>query len=341
MVVLSPDTVVWEYTLRCNSKCLHCGSNAKNPRKNELTTAESLKLVEDIKDIGFNLIVLSGGEPTLRKDWVEISEKINSERINLGIISNALEWDQSTIDAMHSLNPYAAGFSVDGEEELHDYLRGIQGSHRKVFDTIKKLKRKGVTVCAITSVNGRNLEELSLIRNRLIVYGVDAWQIQTASPMGRMAKRKDLVLTKQGYQQLGQFLSDTREKLKGYMNVQGGDCIGYFGRLEKRIRDYEWVGCMAGIKGLGIDSDGGVRGCLSIRDDSAIEGNVRNTPLKNIWQNPTNFKYTRSFDLSDLKGQCVGCDYGEKCKGGCQSQSFSFYKKFNQAPYCLSKNEQK
>ena len=65
---LNPRVVVWEYTLRCNSGCIHCGSDAKTARDNELSTQESKDLVEQIKEIGFKLIVLSGGEPTLRED---------------------------------------------------------------------------------------------------------------------------------------------------------------------------------------------------------------------------------------------------------------------------------
>ena len=161
MIKLDPKVVVWEYTLKCDSKCIHCGSDAKLPRKNELNTSESLDLVSQISDLGFNLVVLSGGEPTLRKDWVKISEKIKSENMGLGIISNALNWDSNTLDALTALDPYSIGFSVDGEKEIHDYLRGKRGSHEGVFNNIQRLKERGLTVCAVTSVNKKNLEELS------------------------------------------------------------------------------------------------------------------------------------------------------------------------------------
>ena len=338
MIELDPKVAVWEYTLRCNSKCIHCGSDAKSARNNELNTEESLNLVEQIANIGFGLVVLSGGEPTLRKDWVVTSEKIKSEGLELGIISNALAWDSKTIDTIASLNPYSVGFSVDGEKELHDYLRGAEGSHKKVFDVIRELKRRDTTVCAVTSVNKRNLEELAQIRNRLIVYGVDAWQVQMASPMGRMADNKDLVLDADDYYRFGEFVVETRERMP-YMNVQAGDCMGYFGLLESKIRDREWPGCMAGIEGLGIESDGTIKGCLSIRVPEAIEGNIRESSLKEIWENPNKFKYTRGFNISDLKGECRGCEYDVKCRGGCQSQSTAFFDEFHNAPYCFLRYE--
>lgn len=338
MVELNPKVAVWEYTLKCNSKCIHCGSNAKSSRQNELNTKESLNLVEQISDIGFGLVVLSGGEPTLRRDWITTSEKIKTEGLELGIISNALAWDSKTIDTLVSLTPYSVGFSVDGEKDLHDYLRGVKGSHDKLLDVIKKLKQKSTTVCVVTSVNKRNLEELAQIRNRLIVYDVDAWQIQMASPMGRMADNKEIVLDSDDYDKLGNFVVETRERVP-YMNIQAGDCIGYFGLLESRIRDREWPGCMAGIEGIGIESDGGVKGCLSIRTPEATEGNIRNTSLRKIWDNPKKFKYTRGFEISDLNGECKGCEYGAKCRGGCQSQSTAFFNEFHNAPYCFLRHE--
>lgn len=338
MVELDPKVVVWEYTLRCNSKCLHCGSDAVSSRSDELSFEEALDLVNQISNIGFKLVVLSGGEPTLRKDWFRTTSKIREEEMEVGIISNALAWKPETIDNLVALNPYAVGLSVDGEAELHDYLRGVQGSHKKVFNSIRELKRRNTTVCVVTSVNKRNLEELPQIRNRLIVYGVDAWQLQVASPMGRMADNRDLVLDARNYHRFGEFIIETRQRLP-YMNVQAGDCVGYFGTLEAGIRDKEWAGCMAGIESIGIESDGTVKGCLSMQTPKANEGNIRDRTLREIWEDITKFKYNRQFDISDLKGDCVDCDYGAKCRAGCQSQSIAFFDEFHNAPYCLQRHE--
>ncbi len=338
MIEINPQVAVWEYTLKCNSKCIHCGSDAKKARPDELDTAESLDLVKQLADLGFVKTVLSGGEPTMKEDWKKISEKIRAEGMDLRIIRNALRWNHDTIDTIAGLEPFAVGFSVDGEKELHDYLRGAKGSHKKIFKHIKEMKSKDVTVCAVTSVNSLNLGHLPMMRNRMIVYGVDAWQLQMASPMGRMTENKDLLLDEDEYRLFGEFIAETREKLP-YMNVQAGDCVGYFGSLEPRIRDTPWKGCAAGIQGIGIESNGNIKGCLSIQSPEAVEGNIRKNSLKEIWNDHNNFKYTRGFKKEDLKGGCKGCDYGTDCRGGCQSQSMAFFEEFNNAPYCLSRHE--
>jgi radical SAM protein with 4Fe4S-binding SPASM domain len=72
----------------------------------------------------------------------------------------------------------------------------------------------------------------------------------------------------------------------------------------------------------------------------AVEGNIRQKSLREIWENSDGFGYNRHFSVSDLKGQCKGCFYGKKCRGGCNSQSLSFFGEFNHAPFCLHKIEE-
>lgn len=335
MTELDPKIVVWELTLRCNSQCFHCGSNAtKNSREGELNTEESLDLVDQIADIGFERIILSGGEPTLRKDWQKVAEKINENGLELGIISNALAWNDQTISQLIELNPYCIGFSVDGRKDLHNELRGVSTSHEKVFWAIRELKKEEQYVCAITTVNNRNFQDMPRILERLMIYGVDSWQVQLGLPIGRMDQ--SLVLNEKEHYTLGEFLAKSQENYGGRIKVAPADCIGYYGKLGKRM-DLDWQGCWAGIKGLGINSDGTVKGCLSLRSDN--DGNVRERPLAEIWQDGSQFTYNRRFSITDLGELCIDCNVGETCKGGCQAQSYAHFESFHNSPYCFLRHE--
>ena len=334
---LNPLVVVWEYTLACNSKCIHCGSRAGKPRKSELSSLECLDLVDQLADLGFKRVILSGGEPTLREDWSETGKKIVERGMDLGIISNMLAWEKGTYDTLDSIRPWGIGFSVDGEEKLHDYIRGIEGSHKKVFSSVRELKRRGHAVCGITSVSKINLPELEKIRNRLYVHQVDSWQIQTISPMGNLDGCFEFVLDNDDHYKLAEFIAETSDMIP-WMRVRGGDCIGYFGKLEDKLYRGGWDGCSAGIKTVGIDSNGIVRGCLSIRDDKAIAGDIRKEKLAHIWNDDSRW-FNRNFKIENLGENCKGCQYGEKCKGGCQCQSLSFSGKLHNSPYCLYRHE--
>jgi MoaA/NifB/PqqE/SkfB family radical SAM enzyme len=76
IIRLVPIHVVWEITLACNLKCMHCGSRAGHVRNDELTTAECLSLVDQMAALGTREVTLIGGEAYLRRDWIEILRRI-------------------------------------------------------------------------------------------------------------------------------------------------------------------------------------------------------------------------------------------------------------------------
>jgi len=66
--------VAWETTRRCNLACKHCRATAEDhPYDNELDTKASFKLLEQIKEVGDPIIILTGGEPLLREDIFDIA----------------------------------------------------------------------------------------------------------------------------------------------------------------------------------------------------------------------------------------------------------------------------
>src|SRR5437879_7821854 len=68
----TPVHVVWEITLACNLKCIHCGSRAGHRRPDELTTEECLDVVDALARLRTREVTLIGGEAYLRPDWIDI-----------------------------------------------------------------------------------------------------------------------------------------------------------------------------------------------------------------------------------------------------------------------------
>ncbi len=120
------------------------------------------------------------------------------------------------------------------------------------------------------------------------------------------------------------------------------DNIGYFGPHEEEIRRTSddqlpfWTGCYAGVQVLGIDANGDVKGCASLPSTPQfIEGNIRQSPLEEIWNDPRRFAYNRCFELDQLQGACRSCEHGAVCRGGCHSSSFGLSGKLFSYPLCL------
>jgi len=144
------DSAVWEITLKCNINCLHCGSSANsNKRINELSTDEALDLIEQLADIGCKRVVLSGGEPFLRKDWAVLALRIRDLGMNVTFISNGYVVNDDTVDLLKVINPSGVGISLDGGcAETHDYIRGKKGVFDRAVSALNKLSKAGGYVCS-------------------------------------------------------------------------------------------------------------------------------------------------------------------------------------------------
>ena len=335
------DSAVWEITLKCNINCIHCGSSAdKNVRPQELSTAEALDLIEQLSDLGCRRIVLSGGEPFIREDWAVLGSRIKDLGIKLGYISNGLAINDDIIDLLYYLNPDSLSFSLDGgNAKTHDKIRGRKGVYDHLLTIMKKLTAKELFVSVVTSVHKMNLAELPQILEVLIECGVGAWQIQTTTPQGRM--KKELALTDRDYYSMAEFIAEHRQKYKNIINILEADCVGYYSKLSPMMAMERWKGCQAGLRVIGIESDGGIKGCLSLHGEDYIEGRIRERNLKEIWNDKNNFKYNRRFEISQLEGICKDCKYGAICRGGCTEKALSFTGTPYGSPYCLYRIESK
>lgn len=334
-------TAVWEITLSCNINCLHCGSNADiHKRPKELTTGEALNLIEQLAELGCERIVLSGGEPFMRKDWSALAQRIISFGMTCNAISNGVIVNDDIIDLMEEVGMNYLGFSLDGATaQTHDYIRGKEGVFDHLMWVFDRLKERGFKVSVVSTIHKGNLHELDGIKKILLDHSVDVWQIQTANIRGRMPK--EWAITDMDYYSVAKFIADNKNKYKDLIMITEADCTGYFSKLTPFMGIKHWTGCNAGINTIGIESDGSIKGCLSMQEASYIEGNIREKSLKEIWTNPEGFKYNRRFELSDLKGICADCKYGAICRGGCSEKAKSYTGELHHQPFCLYDMEKK
>ncbi|MEW6069639.1 MAG: radical SAM protein [Candidatus Thermoplasmatota archaeon] len=325
---------VWEFTLSCNLKCSHCGSSAGEARPNELDTQECFNLCEELATLGCDCVALMGGEPFLRKDWLSVAQCIKDLGMNLNFVSNGLILDRY-INELSKLEPQVVGISIDGLENTHDKIRGVKGSFKKAIDSMELLRKNGIQITVITTVSKINFNELEQMKELIYKKGVN-WQIQVAMPFGNF--KREYMLSKEEFYAVAMFIAAQRIKtLFDDLPVVGAHCFGYYSKILPGC--YHWEGCTAGISSIGITSDGGIVGCLSMGNDRFIEGNVRERRLEKIWFGENSFGYNRKFGKSMLGPNCRDCKYGTKCKGGCNSISYTVTNKFHNDPYCFYKIE--
>ena len=337
-----PKTVVWETTLRCNMRCLHCGSSAGSPRGEEMDTTEALDVCRQLGELGAETVILSGGETLLRDDWPQIAEALLEQGITVGIITNGvlLEKNPRVVPTLQDLytrsgGRISLGISLDGLEEAHDSIRGISGSHAQVVRCIKLAHSSEIPIIVLTTVHRENVSDLPALRELVFDLKPFAWQFQTCSVYGRMLERRDWLLTPEQYVELARFLAENRRLRSESPRTDPADCVGYFTDLEGELRDSPWPGCQAGVRAMGLEANGNVKGCLSLLDRVFVEGNVRETSLAELWDRPGAFAYNRGFGPEKLEGMCEGCEHGKRCAAGCRGVAHSVTGSYYEAPYCL------
>lgn len=334
----SPINVIWELTLSCNLRCKHCGSAAGKCRKDELTLDRALSLCDKFKELGTKEVTLIGGEPLISNKWFPVSMKLKDLGIKVNFVSNAVLVNEEVTEKLKEANINNFGISIEGKETTNDLIRG-KGVYKKIIRAIKLLQKKKIPVSIATTVSRMNFQELDSIYKSLVKLKIKVWQLQLAIPVGRMTE--ELMLKKADLKSLVEFIIKVRNERK--LRIFTGCNIGYFGGFEEKYRIQKgekalpfWTGCYSGIFEVGIMSNGSVKGCLAMKD-RFIEGNIRNKPLREIWEKKDAFSYNRKFRKDNLSGFCRKCEFGEICRGGCPIISEALTGSFNNDPYCIER----
>lgn len=186
---LRPKTCVWEVTARCNMRCLHCASDLGEGRTRgtELTLEEARDVCRQLKALGCEQVVLSGGEALLRSDWDAIARELVQLGVGASLISNGLAIDEAIARRVVDVGIGRVALSLDGPEAIHNRIR----RHPRAFEGVSRacavLKSFGLQVNIVTHVNHLNISALPAIEAMVLAWRADIWRLQLASPIGRLS----------------------------------------------------------------------------------------------------------------------------------------------------------
>jgi len=193
-----------------------------------------------------------------------------------------------------------------------------------------------------TTVHKKNIKELSLLKEFLIEKRVERWQFQIGRPMGNLLYHPELVFGVEDIEELVNFCHYAMKE--GGIIIDLADCIGYYSLKDVELRkqshkgsDGVWHGCAAGKEVLGIRANGDISGCLSIRNDNYIEGNVRERSLTDLWTRQSAFAWNRELTKDKLINFCAKCQYGSACLGGCSGTKITMHNCTTYNDHCLFK----
>jgi radical SAM enzyme (rSAM/lipoprotein system) len=300
----------WECTSRCNMRCLHCGSDcSQNSSLEDMPLEDFLSALKTIKFKPDNFtVVLTGGEPLLRRDIELCGREIRKCGARWSIVSNGYLYDMQKHISLLNAGLGALTFSLDGLEENHNWLRNSNDSFSKVDNAIDIAAGSSrLNFDVVTCVNRRNIAELNSIHNYLITKRVKAWRLFTIIPIGRAKYNPDLNLTDLQFKELLEFI--TQKRTHKSIDIKFS-CEGYVGQYELKVRD-SFFFCRAGINIGSILADGSISACPNT-DRSFSQGNIYNDNFYETWEK----KYQAFRDRSWTKtGQCKECSDYSFCQG--------------------------
>jgi Y-X(10)_GDL-associated radical SAM protein len=335
-----PVHAVWEITLACDLKCNHCGSRAGTRRPDELSTEECLDVVAQLARLGVREVTIIGGEAYMRKDWLQIIRAIRAHGMLPTMQSGGRSLDEKKIIAMKEAGLDGAGISIDGPRELHDRLRGVEGSYEAAMNAIRLMTKHGIRTSVNTQIGAEVMPHLRGMMHDFIDAGAKGWQIQLTVAMGNAADNEELLL--QPYQLLELYPLLAELYVEGQRHgfvMRPGNNIGYFGPYEHLWRgngrdNVHWSGCNAGQNTMGIEADGKIKGCPSLPSNGYTGGNVRDTSIEDIWNTAPELAFTRERTTEDLWGFCKSCYYADVCRSGCTWTSTVMFGRPGNNPYC-------
>lgn len=303
----------WESTLRCNVHCLHCGSDCvSSTTQPDMPAADFLRVIDEQitphvqpRDV---LIIISGGEPLMRKDLVEVGQALKSRGYPWGMVTNGLALTEDRFRALRKAGLRSMSISLDGLEADHNWMR----QHPLAFEGASRAIRlaaadPGLSWDVVTCVNQRNITHLSEIRDYIWSLGARDWRVFGIDPMGRAASNEELLISNEQFRSVLDFIRQERAEGRHVSY----SCEGFLGNYEGEVRDYLYQ-CAAGITVASILIDGSISACASIRG-KYYQGNIYQDDFWEVWEH--RFENYRNREWMRHSAPCNDCKMFRYCEG--------------------------
>lgn len=312
--------MIWIHlTHKCNLRCKYCYVSAGKKMENEMTTEEVKRILDDFKALGEGKpqsVALSGGEPLLREDLWEIASYAKKLGIDAILATNGMLVDKETAGKIKD-HFRLVHLSVDGLKEHHDELRG-KGSYDKVIQAIENLNEAGAQSYISAVVTKKNLGDIPNLVELAHKYDIREVKSPPLMPIGRGLE--ELMPSNLELAELWRKTHEVEEKI-GH-KVHKVHMVNDKSVAPAYPLKYGKYACGAGVNSLSIDSDGSIYPCQAAQIERFWAGNIRERPLRDIWNDPESFKEWRSTTIQTIP-KCSGCEWRKYCGGGCKMHAFT------------------
>ncbi len=319
-----PFLVALNLTRRCNLDCGHCYLDAgtrNDGQDGELKTGEVKTVLDDIAAMGNEtMVVLTGGEPLLRRDIYEIAAYADSLSLMTVVGTNGTMLDEKRVLRLKDAGVKGVGISLDSlDPNYHDRFRHLPGSWKRTMSGIDACRRHDMCFQIHFSVTDDNADELEDMISFARQAGALVFNVFFLVCTGRGEKMSANI-------SLSVYEDVLRRVVLAARDEQGmiirAKCAPHFKRMALQFdpswpvtvqHGYEAGGCLAGTRYCRVTPEGEVTACPYM--ETSV-GNVRDVGISKLWRDAPLFEQLRS---PDLEGRCGDCEYAKLC-GGCRAR---------------------
>jgi heme d1 biosynthesis radical SAM protein NirJ len=334
----SGPVVIWNLIRRCNLACKHCyATSADIDFEGELSTSEVFAVMEDLRAFGVSVLILSGGEPLLRPDIFEISQRAKEMGFYVGLSSNGTLINNSNIDDIKRIGYDYVGVSLDGMRETHDRFRRKQGAFDESIHGIRLCHEAGIKIGLRFTLTQDNAVELPDLLQLMRDEDIDKFYLSHLNYAGRGNRNRASDLHQQMTREAMDLMfatcwQDVQDGIKREFVTGNNDADGVYllqwaaqhipehvPALRKQL--LRWGGNSSGINIANIDNLGTVHPDTMWWDYSI--GNIRERPFSEIWQDTSDpLMAGLKAKSRPLEGRCAICKHLAICGGNSRTRAW-------------------
>ena len=316
-------TLYFYVTDKCNLNCNHCWIDG-DYKKNNIFNIELLKIILPVmKKMGLRSVCLTGGEPTLHPQILEIIKLFYDTSISITLLTNGLLLTKDFCKTISNLNLFCS-VSLDGAlSETHDGIRGKKGAYNITISGIQYLLEYEIPFEVIFAVQKRNEHEIYDFINFIEKIGVKNVKFNFLNYNGgnriKELKKNEEKIDIKKILDIKKDLIDVAIKEKK-INIKTNLPFSFSNPIE--IKNTSKNVC--GIKhAMGLLPDGNISICgiAELRNELII-GKASPDNIEELWKTHTIFKLIRKNIPSKLEGICAICNIKELCCGVCVAHNY-------------------
>lgn len=327
-VIGAPVITYLEISGRCNLKCDHCYIGEQSQK--ELSLSEWKRIITEFADAKTFILSLGGGEPLLRKDFVQILDHTIAEGITHVLVpTNGTLLPESVLDFVKKTDANVTFMvSLDSHrQEFHDKLRGVKGTFLKVKKHLKKIAEAGQSCALSTVITKGNCCDIKEIWKFMEDMHIKKWYLDRVQPVGYAKQSvREWEPSRKEWEDTLRFLLGTAYN-QDAMLVFGDALRNLFWMIKEEpwfpqglVRESHFPKCEAGKTSMTITATGDVIPCTEWRKPV---DSIKERTLKEIWDENSFYHELRALRVDHID-VCGDCPEKTFCGGGCRGIAYEY-----------------